>query len=112
MLELDDVQHFLVSRSPALAARYEFVSFPNPRSGHAWLSTVMEKIGTAKAVAADSANARWISVAFSRNGLRAFGVNEDALASFPEEFRLGLAARATMLGATGKSVPEARMGRR
>ena len=106
MLELDDVQHFLVSRSPALAARYEFLSFPNPRSGHAWLSTVMEKIGSAKAVAADSSNARWISVAFTWNGLRSFGVDEDALASFPEEFRLGMAARANMLGATGKNVPE------
>ena len=33
MLELDDIQHFLLTRTPALAARYEFLSFPEPSTG-------------------------------------------------------------------------------
>ena len=30
MLELDDIQHFLLTRTPALAARYEFLTFRQP----------------------------------------------------------------------------------
>ena len=31
MLELDDIQHFLLTRTPALAARYEFLTLPAAR---------------------------------------------------------------------------------
>jgi Dyp-type peroxidase family len=109
MLELDDIQHFLVSRTPAMAARYEFLSFPTPRNGQAWLSTIMEKVGSAGTVA-HGANARWVTVAFTWNGLRALGVGEESLGTFPEEFRLGMAARAEMLGTTGKNAPEKWVG--
>ena len=30
MLELDDIQHILLTRTPALTGRYEFLSFRNP----------------------------------------------------------------------------------
>jgi deferrochelatase/peroxidase EfeB len=106
MLELDDVQHLLVSRMPAMAARYEFLSFPTPSNGHAWLSTILEKVGSAKAAAEDTSHARWVTVGFTWNGLRAMGVDEHSLATFPEEFRIGMAARARMLGTTGKNAPE------
>ena len=33
MLELDDIQHFLLTRTPALAARYEFLKFPDAKRG-------------------------------------------------------------------------------
>ena len=49
---------------------------------------------------------RWITVAFTWNGLRALGVPEDALATFPEEFREGMAARADILGDTGTNHPD------
>ena len=45
---------------------------------------------------------RWVSVAFTWNGLRALGLDEDSLATFPEEFRQGMVARAEMLGDTGR----------
>ncbi len=51
-------------------------------------------------------NKRWVSVAFTWNGLRALGVDEASLATFPEEFRQGMAARAEMLGDTGANHPE------
>ena len=37
MLELDDIQHFLLTRPPALAARYAFLTFQDPAQGRAWL---------------------------------------------------------------------------
>src|SRR5260370_1190057 len=48
MLEVDDIQHFLISRPPALAARYEFLTFRRHASGHERLKGLFEKVGTAK----------------------------------------------------------------
>jgi Dyp-type peroxidase family len=48
---------------------------------------------------------RWITVAFTWNGLRALGVEEGALATFPQEFREGMVARAEILGDTGVNDP-------
>jgi Dyp-type peroxidase family len=48
---------------------------------------------------------RWITVAFTCNGLRALGVDEATLATFPQEFREGMAARAAILGDTGANDP-------
>lgn len=109
-LELDDIQHFLVTRTPALAARYEFLRFPDANSGRAWLSTMLEKAGTAKSVGEQRADSRWVTLAFTWNGLRALGVDERALATFPEEFREGMAARAGVLGLTGGNAPERWVG--
>lgn len=106
MLALDDVQHFLVSRTPALAARYEFLSFREVGKGNAWLSAMLKKAASAKAVGSGIPDARWVTVAVTWNGLRALGVDERSLATFPEEFRLGMAARAEILGTTGKNAPE------
>src|SRR5271155_5747683 len=106
MLEINDIQHFLISRPPALAARYEFLVFRSQASGRGWLKGILDKVGTAKAVATQNQSSRWVTVGFTWNGLRALGVNEAALATFPEEFRQGMAARAEILGTTGASHPE------
>lgn len=105
-LELDDLQHFLLTRTPALAARYEFLSFLEPTGGRQWLAGMIDKVGTAKSVGDASPDARWVSVAFTWNGLRALGLAEEALATFPEEFRQGMAARAQILGLTGANHPD------
>src|SRR5260370_1098320 len=91
MLEINDIQHFLISRPPALAARYEFLTFRGRASGRDWLKGILDKVGTAKAVASQNQNSRWVTVGFTWNGLRALGVDEAALATFPEEFRQGMA---------------------
>lgn len=106
MLELDDIQHFLISRPPALAARYEFLTFREPAAGSAWLRGVLEKVGTATSFAASKLDSRWVTVAFTWNGLRALGVDEVSLSTFPEEFREGMAARAEILGTTGANHPK------
>ena len=47
-----------------------------------------------------------MTVAFTWNGLRALGVDEGSLATFPEEFKQGMVARAEMLGDTGENHPD------
>jgi len=106
MLELDDIQHFLMARPHAMVARYEFLSFKDPAAGRAWLAGIIEKVGIAGAVRSASATeSRWVTVAFTWNGLRALGLDEASLATFPDEFRQGLVARAEVLGDTGANHP-------
>jgi len=107
MLEFDDIQYILVTRVPALTGRYEFLSFQQPAPGRAWLEAIREKVPSAKAVAGTiEQERRWVSVAFTWNGLRALGVNEASLATFPEEFRQGMAARWQAIGDTGTNHPD------
>ena len=107
MLQLDDIQHLLLTRVPALTGRYEFLSFQQPAQGRAWLEAIREKVPSAKAVAGTvNLEKRWVSVAFTWNGLRALGVDEASLATFPEEFRQGMAARWQVLGDTGTNHPD------
>lgn len=105
-LEFEDIQHFLIHRSPALAARYEFLTFRKPSAGRAWLRGIIEKVTTAAAVRLGHLDARWVTVALSWNGMRALGLDDHSLASFPEEFRQGMATRADILGLTGANRPE------
>ena len=107
MLELDDIQHILLTRTPAITGRYEFLSFDNPAGGRAWLTEMLDKVqSAADARATMDSSERWVTLAFTWNGLRALGVPEESLATFPDEFREGMAARADILGDTGAAAPE------
>ena len=106
-LELDDIQHILLTRTPSLTGEYVFVSFQNPESGRAWLKGLAHTVRSAADVQSSIASSqRWVTVAFTWNGLRALGLDEPSLASFPEEFKQGMVARAEMLGDTGANHPD------
>ena len=107
MLEFDDIQHILLTRAPALAARYEFLSFRNGAGGRAWVSAIKGTIHSAASMRAGmDSDKRWVTAAFTWNGLRALGLDEASLTSFPEEFKQGMVARAEMLGDTGSNAPQ------
>jgi Dyp-type peroxidase family len=107
MLEYDDIQHIMLTRAPALTGRYEFLSFRNAAGGRAWLSAMLEKVQSAAAMQASvDQDKRWVTVAFTWNGLQALGLDEASLATFPEEFKQGIVARAKMLGDTGQNHPD------
>lgn len=110
MLELDDIQHFLVERTPGLAGRYEFLSFQDSAAGRAWLAAMMDEVTSAAHVRSSPGSDHWVTLAFTWNGLRALGVDEASLATFPEELRAGMAARAAILGATGDNAPDRWIG--
>jgi deferrochelatase/peroxidase EfeB len=109
-LDLQDIQHFLMSRPPAPAARYEFLTFGCATGGRAWLADLIEKVGTARAVGSGVLDSRWVTIGFTWSGLRALGVLETTLVTFPEEFRQGMAARADILGITGTNHPDHWLG--
>src|SRR5262245_38395481 len=53
----------------------------------------------------DAANT-WLAVGISYTGLEALGLPEESLQSFPEAFRVGMAARASQLGDEGVNDPK------
>jgi Dyp-type peroxidase family len=107
MLELDDIQHFLLTRPPASAAHYAFVTLRDASQGRRWLAGLIDKVGHGTSVALTGpADSRWVTVAFTVNGLHALGVDDASLTTFPEEFRQGMAARAEVLGDTGQNHPD------
>jgi Dyp-type peroxidase family len=107
LLEFDDIQHILLTRAPALTGRYEFLSFRDPAGGRAWLAGILDRVQSAAAMEASvGTDRRWVTVAFTWNGLRALGVDDASLATFPEEFRQGMVARARILGDDGANHPD------
>jgi Dyp-type peroxidase family len=107
MLEFDDIQHILLTRTPALTGRYEFLSFRSASGGRAWLNEILKTVQSAADVL-DSVDEdkRWVTVAFTWNGLKALGVDATSLATFPEQFKQGMPARAEILGDTGANHPD------
>ncbi len=111
MLEFDDIQQIVMTRVPALTGRYEFLSFRQPAQGRAWLAGILDKVASVRqARESVEREQRWVSVAFTWQGLRALGVDEPSLATFPEEFRQGMATRAEVLGDTGENSPDKWVG--
>lgn len=107
MLEFDDIQHILLTRAPALTGCYEFLSFRDAAGGRKWLAAISETIQSTAAMRATvEKHNRWVSVAFTWNGLRALGVDDVSLSTFPEEFKQGMVARAEILGDTGVNHPD------
>ena len=106
MLELDDIQHILLTRAPAMTGRYEFLSFSDSAGARAWLSVIKDTVHSTAAMRATvDKDMRWVTVAFTWKGLRVLGLDEASLSSFPEEFKQGMPARAEMLGDTGVNAP-------
>jgi Dyp-type peroxidase family len=105
-LELDDIQSGVLRPRPApYAATYIVLRIDDRSAGR----ELMRRLSTVVASAAhptSAASDTWVSVALSYHGLKALGVPQAALESFPIEFQQGMAARAASLGDTGESSPE------
>jgi Dyp-type peroxidase family len=104
-VELDDIQATLLRYRPEpYYGTHILLHVDDARVGREFLRAVTPHIDSA----ADwwQANQPWIAVALSYPGLVALGVPEDSLRSFPEAFRVGMAARAEELGDHGVNAPE------
>ena len=111
MLDFDDIQHIVMTRVPALTGRYVFLSFREPAQGRTWLAGMLDRVASIRqARESIEREQRWVSVAFTSQGLRALGVDDQSLASFPSEFRQGMANCAEILGDTGENSPSKWVG--
>ena len=104
VLDFPNIQGFVVRGYRLPCANYLFVRIDDGASARALLADVMPQVLTAE---------RWdvkpesgVNLAFTYDGLRAIGLPESALAGFSEEFKAGMASRASVLGDIGESAPE------
>jgi Dyp-type peroxidase family len=105
-LELDDIQAATLRPRPTpYAGAYILVRVDDRRDGRELLRRLVPHITTA-ADRVDPAVQATFACALTFSGLRALGVPQASLDSFPVEFREGMAARAARLGDVGESAPE------
>src|SRR5215470_1197936 len=103
-LELHEIQATVLRPRPApYFGTHVLLSVDDARSGREFLRRLTPHVDSA----ANWWQARrtWLSTAISYAGLQAIGVPQDALQSFPEAFRVGMAARAQHLGDVGVNGP-------
>lgn len=103
-VDLADVQGNVLRGYTMPAAAYVWVHVVDAAKTRALLGRMLEHVVTA-APWDDAAPATAINVALTHSGLRALGVGEPILASFPDVFRQGMASRARRLGDRGPSAP-------
>ena len=106
MLELDDIQHILLTRTPALTGCYEFLSFADGASGRAWLAESCRRCAPRRRSEPARRTGGGSPSPSPGTACKALGSRPGvARQSFPEAFRQGMAARAEVLGDTGASSP-------
>jgi Dyp-type peroxidase family len=105
-IDLSDIQGNVLRGYTHPAAAYLFLRIVDVDAARALMRRMLPQVATA-APWRDGPPDTAMNVAFTFAGLRALGLREDVLASFPDAFRDGMAARAARLGDRGPSAPDA-----
>ncbi|MBI3160846.1 MAG: Dyp-type peroxidase [Chloroflexi bacterium] len=113
-VEIDDIQAIVLTGYAHLnEAVYIFLHVRDGGRARAWLGSILPEVSSAAAwpLGADGRPIKpstRINIAFTHAGLHAMGLSQPMLASFPAEFREGMAepVRARLLGDVGASAPE------
>ena len=104
-LDLHEIQATVLRPRPApYFGTHVLLRIDEPSSGRELFRRLTPHIDSAAAWW--SAKTPWLSVGISFAGLKAVGLPEDSLQSFPEAFREGMAARARQLGDKGINDPK------
>ncbi|MGH7726871.1 MAG: Dyp-type peroxidase [Candidatus Eiseniibacteriota bacterium] len=105
-LELEDIQSGVLRPQPApYAATYVLIRIDDRKAGRELMKRLADVVASAAHPESPTRDT-WVSASLSFQGLKALGVPQESLDSFPPEFREGMAARARMLGDTGENSPE------
>ena len=106
LLELDQIQSGALRARPSrYAGTYILLRIDDRRAGREMLRRVIPVLASAASPTSPAGDA-WVSAALTFQGLKALGVPQDSLDSFPEEFQQGMAARAAELGDVGENAPD------
>jgi Dyp-type peroxidase family len=104
-LDLHEIQATVLRPRPApYFGTYVMMRVDDARAGRAFLRRLAPYVDSAAGwrIAANA----WLHVAISYTGLEALGLPQESLQSFPEAFRVGMAARARELGDDGVNDPK------
>jgi hypothetical protein len=119
-LDLDAIQGNILAGFNKDHQHFLFFHLPDSEAGQGWLRTTIETLASSREVLAfnelfrrASAQGRsslpkatWANLALTFTGLRALGVPDSDLDAFPRAFRMGMKARAELIGDVGVSAPD------
>jgi Dyp-type peroxidase family len=103
-LDLDRIQGFVVRGYRLPLAGYIFLHIDDATRAAAWLSELTREVLTAAPWSQKPESG--VNIAFTYAGLAALQLPSATLASFPQEFRDGMAGRSDVLGDQGDSAPD------
>lgn len=110
MLELENIQGYLIhGYAHMLYSRFVYLQISDAKAFKKWLSTSWMEMTSARHIHDKSKiSPTHLNLAFTHDGLRALGLNEENLAAFSREFRQGMVSdhRTRLLGDFGTSRPE------
>ncbi|WP_326624759.1 MULTISPECIES: Dyp-type peroxidase [unclassified Streptomyces] len=104
-VEIDDIQSGALRPRPVpYEGKYILLRVDDRHAGRALLRRLLP-VTAGGLPSADRTQDAWVAVAFTYRGLKALGVPQESLDSFPQAFREGMAARAELIGDVGESAP-------
>jgi len=104
-LETSDIQATVLRPRPSpYCGEYVILRIGDAAQGREMLRRILPHVAPADEWWVPSLHG-WLGIAFTFEGLKALGVPQDSLDSFPTEFRQGMAARAETLHDFGASAP-------
>jgi Dyp-type peroxidase family len=104
-LEVSDIQATVLRPRPSpYKGEYFIVRIDDAAQGREMLRRLIPHVAPADDWWAPTLPG-WLAVAFTFAGLKALGVPQTSLDSFPQEFREGMAARASILNDVGNNAP-------
>ena len=101
-LDLDDIQAMIIRERPEpYFGTHVLLQVDEPAAGREFLRRLIPHVDSAATTTGEA----WLGAGITYAGLEALGVPEETLQSFPEAFRVGMAARAEQLGDVGLNAP-------
>lgn len=100
---LHDIQDNVVSPILMRYGRHVFLEFTDGAKARAWLRTMFDRVNARH----EEHGTRFtVNIGFTWEGLKALGLSQRSLDSFPEAFRVGMRGRAAAIGDVGRHAPE------
>ena len=100
---LHDIQDNVVAPILMRYGRHIFVKFSDGAKARAWLRSMFKRVN---ARAQEHGTRFTVNIGFTYEGLKALGLSQRSLDSFPEAFRVGARGRANLVGDIGPHAPE------
>ena len=100
---LRDIQDNVAAPILMRYGRHMFFKFSDGAKARAWLRKIFKRVN---ARSEEHKTRFTVNIGFTHHGLRALGVSQRSLDSFPEAFRVGMRGRAHLVGDVGPHAPE------
>ena len=106
VLDVSDIQAVVLRPRPSpYCGQLIVICINDAAQGREMLRRIIPHVASADAWGDPNQHLAWMGVAFTFEGLKALKLPTATLESFPEEFRQGMAARASLLNDVGANAP-------